>query len=141
MNKKERRVTELIAECEKYGLGGIDYVKSLPFDLVVKAYNGLGPSWFPSPLRKAIDKLDPVLKPIALPHDCRFSYGDGSKRWFDMANDELEANGLKIANFRYKWYNPWRYVVRSRARAYAATCRTFGWLAYEGSMKLNNPRF
>lgn len=127
---KEKTVRELLAKCEAYALDGLDFLNSISIEQMCAAYNGIGPAWFPEPLRKAVDKLDPVLRPIALPHDCRFTYGDGSREWFDNANDELEANGLKIADAEYRWYNPWRYVTRFRAHAYANACRIFGWDAY-----------
>lgn len=130
MSSKKKVVYQLLAECIVYGLKGMDFVVSLPIDDIVKAYNGIGPSWFPEKLREAIDKLDPVLRPIALPHDCMFTYNDGSREWFDKANNELEENGLALADAKFAWYNPRRYLTRYRALTYAMLCRKYGWEAY-----------
>ena len=130
MSSKEEKVSALLADCRRYNLAGLSFVSLFPLKDICTAYNGIGPEWFHPILRKAVDHLAPDLRPIALIHDVRFTYGDGSREWFDRANDELEANGLSLANQKYRWYNPMRYITRARARAYAALCRKFGWDAY-----------
>ena len=127
---KEQTVRELLALCEEYALSGTDFLHTLSIEEMCAAYNGIGPESFHPTLRKAVDHLAPDLRPIALIHDVRFTYGDGSREWFDYANDELEANGLSLANQKYRWYNPMRYITRVRVRTYAALCRNFGWEAY-----------
>ena len=130
MSSKESKVSALLADCRRYNLAGLSFVLLLPLKDICAAYNGIGPEWFHPTLRKAVDHLASDLRPIALIHDVRFTYGDGSREWFDHANDELEANGLSLANQKYRWYNPMRYITRVRVRTYAALCRNFGWNAY-----------
>lgn len=130
MSSKEAKVSDLLSACRRYNLAGLDFLETLSLRQLVLAYNGIGPESFHPILRKAVDHLAPDLRPIALIHDVRFTYGDGSRAWFDRANDELEANGLSLANQKYRWYNPMRYITRARARTYAALCRNFGWDAY-----------
>lgn len=127
---KPETVLSLLAQCEKYDLSGTDFVKSLPLDQVVSTYNGIGPDSFPRPLCEALDRLAPEILPSVLIHDARFTFGDGSREWFDAANDEFESNGLRIATLRFRWYNPRRYITRHRVRVYAQACRLFGWSAY-----------
>ena len=135
MSSKKEKVSALLADCRRYNLAGLDFLLAHTIDELVVAYNGLGPAWFHPLLRKAIDHLAPDLRPIALIHDARFTYGDGTREWFDRANDELEANGLSIADQKYRWYNPMRYITRFRARTYAAVCRLVGWSAFIGKAR------
>jgi hypothetical protein len=129
-SQKVKIVLELLEECRKYGLEGTDFVASLSMPQVVAAYNGIGPESFPKPLRKALDKLNPRLRCIALPHDCRFSYGDGTREDFEKANKELKRNGRKVADVLYGKFNPMRYYMRYKTKAYAALCQSLGWEVY-----------
>lgn len=123
-------VQELIGLCERYGLSGIDFIRRFSISQLVENYNGIGPEWFPSWARKILDNICRVLLPMVLIHDVRFSHSDGSVEQFVAANDELRANGYKIAEAEYACYNPMRYIIKHRVRVLYRLCRDFGWTAY-----------
>ena len=130
LSEQNKTVIKLIGECRRYRLSGFEFLETLTLAEITYAYNGIGPEWLHPILRNAVDHLAADLRPAALIHDVRYTYGDGSREWFDRANDELEVNGISLANQKFRWYNPMRYITRARARTYAALCRTFGWEAY-----------
>ena len=124
-------------KCFELELHGVDFIVQHNIQDLAKAYNGIGPEWMPKELRKAIDALSPALKLAAFIHDARYTFSDGSREQFNAANDELEANGLLIANTLYKWWDIRRYITRCKAKAYADLCRKFGWEAYQRGCKPN----
>lgn len=123
-------VNNLIEECRRFDLSGIEFLEMLSLEEIIVAYNGIGPESFPHIFREAIDKLAYILRPAALIHDVRFTYGNGTREWFDMANDELKRNGIKIAEKAYGRYNPMRYITKARAHTYFFICKNFGWEHY-----------
>ena len=120
----------LLAQAKHYGLSGADFCARLPIETLAADYNGIGPEWFPDCIRRAIDKLSADLQCVAMIHDVRFAHADGSTRAFNEANAELESNGRKVADAKFSWYNPKRYLVRREAHVFADLCQRFGWTAY-----------
>ena len=126
----EATAVRMLNLCRYYRLEGADFAEGFTIEELAETFNGIGPeSWHPK-LREALDNLAADLLPAAFIHDLRFSHGDGSTADFNAANDELEMNGLKIAEAKYVWYNPMRYITRRRARTFANLCRIFGWQPY-----------
>ena len=101
-----------------------------PNALILKVCNGIGPEWFPAAIRAAIDKLHPSLKVVAAIHDLDYYFGDGTTEDFNRANANFAQNGIAVADSRYKWYDPRRYLARHSARKFAALCAVGGRVAY-----------
>ena len=123
-------VIRLLAQARFYRLSGVDFLDALTMEQIAEAYNGIGPDWFPARLREAIDRLSADLQCVALIHDVRYSFSDGSTAQFDAANAEFRANGEKVADAKYPWYSLRRYGLRSEARLFAKLCQDFGFAAY-----------
>lgn len=84
------------------------------------------PDW----LREAISGLNPTLVLAADIHDIRYALG-GTEAERKDADDEMLENGLKLANYRYGWYDPRRYWVRKQMRKFHAILREFGGWAWK----------
>ena len=121
---------ELRDLAQKLDLAGKQLLTDTPDEIVEKVCNGIGPSWFPSNIRKAIDRLHPSLKVVAMIHDLAYYFGTGTDDDFKKANADFATNGCKVAEDRYVWYDPRRYLARHSARKFAALCAAFGRLAY-----------
>lgn len=104
-------------------------------EIVKRVCNGIGPSWFPDELRHVIDKLHPALRPVADIHDMAYYNGDGTYEDFTKANMAFAANGCTVADFRYGWYDPRRYIARHNARKIAAMCQVAGKPAYRNAIR------
>lgn len=121
----------VISEALHLGLSGAEFLRDLGPARVAAACNGIGPEWLPEALR---EKLSKWLALFILPadiHDCRFSYcNDGTELGFWSANNELGRNCLLVADARYAWYNPVRYLARRGGRLVAAACQRYGWSAW-----------
>lgn len=126
---------QMLALCREYKLSGTSFAERFEPDALAAAYNGIGPEWFPAKLREAIDNLAADLRPAAFIHDLRYAYGDGTTAHFSAANAELQSNGYRIADAKYAWYSPRRYITRRRARIFAELCQSFGWTAYVEACK------
>lgn len=126
---------QMLDLCREYKLSGTEFAERFEPEALAAAYNGIGPEWFPAKLRDAIDDLAADLRPAAFIHDLRYAYGDGTTAHFSAANAELQSNGYRIADAKYAWYSPRRYLTRRRARIFAELCQAFGWTAYVEACK------
>ena len=126
----EATALRMLNLCRFYALSGTDLAEGFTAAQLAAMFNGIGPESWPQILRDAIDKLNPDLMPCAFLHDIDFATGDGTREDFDRANSRLRANGEKIANAKYAWYHPMRYITRRRARTFASLCQRYGWDAY-----------
>ena len=123
---------DALREIWNAGLYGRDFVLRLTPEQFASACNGIGPESWPPAWRAKLDKWLATFRRAADVHDCRFTFdNDGTRQSFDAANDELEKNCIILADARYAWYNPWRYVARHAAHLVGKACRDFGWPAYE----------
>ena len=104
-------------------------------ELILKVCNGIGPEWFPAAIRAAIDTLHPSLKVVAAIHDLDYYFGDGTTEDFNRANENFAINGIAVADNRYKWYDPRRYLARHSARKFAALCAVGGRIAYNKAIR------
>ena len=112
-------------------LSGADFIAVLGDENVMKAYNGIGPEWLDPVVRAKLDKWLDLYSLCAVIHDCRFTFdNDGSAAKFRDANDELEFNARIVADARYSWFNPLRYLARRGGKRLADACRDFGWSAW-----------
>ena len=128
--------SEMLAEARRFRLYGVHFLEMFPVEQLARAFNGIGPECFPEIIRKAIDILHPDLLVVAFIHDCQWSLGkDVSWAAFDLSNDFFEINGRKVADAKYKWFDPRRYIRRHQARVFADLCRDFGWRAFIAAKK------
>lgn len=89
-------------------------------------YNGIGPDAFPAWLRNFISALHPSLAVVALIHDVEWHESDKTQKTFAESNARFKANGYKVAEAEFGWYNPRRYVVMNQARRFGNICQLFG---------------
>ncbi len=97
--------------------------------------NGIGSGDMPDELRNAISSLNPSLEPVALIHDleCHEARRGGvGEEDFSASNRRFRCNGCRMAEYRYGWYDPRRYYVKSKAKAFAEILQTFGRSAFFG---------
>lgn len=138
MDAKREEVLRLFAKAEAYELDGLIKLAALGLDFIADVYNGTGAEWMREEMRMALDKLSRVFLPAVMIHDVDYATAEGTMLDFLRANRRLESNMLKIADERYKWYNPVRYLRRHQAHLYARVCDFFGWAAYvEGFEQYN----
>ena len=75
-----------------------------------KVCNGIGPEWFPPWLRLLINTLCPALILVAQIHDMRYHLG-GSCSDRRAADAEFMANALIIAEAKYKYFMPAKWLI------------------------------
>lgn len=118
------------------GLYGREFVYRLTPAQFAAACNGIGPESWPEEWRAKLDDWLATFRRAADVHDCRFTWdNDGTRQSFDMANDEIEKNCLLLADEKYAWWNPWRYLARRAAKLVGRACRDFGWPAFDEAYK------
>ncbi|MDR0932140.1 MAG: hypothetical protein LBM70_03865 [Victivallales bacterium] len=97
----------------------------------VKKYaNGIGADWMPKFTRKIISEINPTLVLAADIHDLRYAQG-GDELDREFADNEMLQNGLKLADDRYMWFDPRRYICRLQMRKFHTILREFGGLAWK----------
>ena len=139
MTAEEAKVA--LAEIWQAGLYGRDFARRFTPEQIAAACNGIGPESWPEERRAKMDRWLATFRRAADVHDLRYSYdNDGTRERFDAANDELERNCLILADRKWAWWNPWRYVARHAAHAVGKACRDFGWDAYEKAYEKQNPK-
>lgn len=98
-------------------------------DLARKVCNGIGADWMPEELREWISKLNPTLVLAADIHDLRYFIG-GTECDRSYADREMLENGIKLANYMYRWYDPRRYWVRMKMKEFYVILEATGWVAF-----------
>lgn len=113
------------------GLYGAEWFAELGIERISRACNGCGPEWMSQSMRDILTAILDLFSPAFCIHDCRFAYdNNGTRGAFDAANEELLLNCMILADDRYGWYDPRRYIWRHRARIVFVACRDFGWSAW-----------
>ena len=94
---------------------------------LAESFNGIGPESFPDWIVSAMDSISPELLPVCLIHDIEWLESDGTRESFHASNGRLRRNGKIVAKSLYGFWNPKRYVVMWKSRAFAKACEKFGW--------------
>ena len=98
---------KLIYQAEKLCLSGAYLLRHKDAGT---ACNGIGPDWFPAWLRVLANTLCPVLILAAQIHDMRYHLG-GSCSDRRAADAEFMANALIIAEAKYKYFMPAKWLI------------------------------
>lgn len=122
-------VENLVQECTKYNLEGLDKLEQFSTQELAGIYNGTGAEWMPERARKALDFISKDLLPVVLIHDVEFKLG-GSREDFYQANERLRRNGVKLAKVKYGWWRLRRYRLIAQANLFADICHVAGWVAF-----------
>lgn len=112
--------------------------RTLSAQEIVCAYNGTGPEWMPSWIRRSLDSISGFMLPAVLVHDLDDEYGERTFRAFRASNSRFERNALSCADQIYADRPARRRSARCQARLYAGLCRLFGWAGYGASPSENN---
>ena len=120
-------IEEKIALAKAAKLSGAELL--LDRERACRVCNGIGADWMPDWLREAISGLNPTLVLAADIHDIRYTLG-GTEAERKDADDEMLENGLKLANYRYGWYDPRRYWVMCQVWKFSALLAGGGALAF-----------
>lgn len=126
------KIESLIARGVEAELFGIDFVQGLDLETVRDSYNGIGPEFLDSDTRAKVTDHLAIFEPAALVHDLRNEFSDGTRYSFNYANYEFLRNCRKLADKKYGWYNPRRYIARRVAKLLylAVSAEKFGWRAW-----------
>lgn len=109
------------------GLSGAELLDDA--EAVKRDCNGIGAAWMPDATREWISSANPSLVVVADIHDRRYSEG-GTEADRQAADAEFRANGMKMAKYVYRVYDPRRYWVMWQVRKFAALLASFGALAF-----------
>lgn len=109
------------------GLRGAELLDNI--EAIKRDCNGIGAAWMPDATREWISTANPSLVVVADIHDRRYSEG-GTEADRQAADAEFRANGMKMAKYAYRWYDPRRYWVMWQVRKFAALLASFGALAF-----------
>lgn len=122
-------LASLREEATRLGLHGRETLLATPDKDVMAIANGIGASWMPERLRKALDALHPSLVLPSVIHDLQYYFGAGTWYDFQRANRDFEANGVLVSR-TFEWWDPRRWWIAHKARQYRAILDALGWIAY-----------
>lgn len=109
------------------GLSGAELLDNMT--AVKRDCNGIGAEWMPDATREWISTANPSLVVVADIHDRRYSEG-GTEADRQAADAEFRANGMKMAKYAYRWYDPRRYWVMWQVWKFSALLAGGGALAF-----------
>lgn len=128
---KETEIDELLSTAVDAGLDGLDFAAQFDGEEMVRIYNGIGPELFGKDCRDALSRYLALFAPAALIHDLRYSRSDGGTFNWHYANAEFRDNCLKLADWKYGWWNWRRYRARAVAiLAFEGVEGPVGWIAW-----------
>ncbi len=131
MTTEEQHVEKLMDVAVLADLEGLDLSIPLGFAETVRAYNGIGAEWLPADVREKVTEYLALFEPAALIHDCRYHVSDGSRESFNQANAEFLRNCMKLAEYRYGFFNWRRYRAKAVAHVlYDCVSGQGGWKAW-----------
>jgi hypothetical protein len=96
---------------------------------LVKKCNGIGAEWMWDNLRDIISTMNPTLVLAADIHDCAYELG-GTEDDREFADLSFLENAIKLAEYKYAWYNPIRYRVKKQAYKFYSLLKVFGKYAF-----------
>lgn len=126
-------IVNLRADVVRLRLLGMDRVLALPTDTLAKCYNGTGPEFLPQRIRQKLDAVCRPFLPAFMVHDVDFTFSDGTRRSFLIANQHLFFNCLSCATDASPWYSWRRYALILEAWAIYRACHKFGWIAWHNA--------
>lgn len=85
---------------------------SCPNKHLVHVCNGVGSEAAPKYLRDITTKFFRSIEATAAIHDFMYNLSDGSQRGRQKADETFLMNGIKEVDFKYRWYDPRRYIAR-----------------------------
>lgn len=121
-------ILQLLKIVEDAGLNTPPGFEALPVGRIQECYNGIGADWQSNLSRAAITGLREFFEPVALVHDVVGDlYNDGTAAGAREWNKKywLE-NGRKLACYRYRWYDPRRWIQLRRNWVLYEFLETFG---------------
>lgn len=127
---RQYEIAQIRLEVERLRLNGWEFVLAVPFDSLLKAYNGTGPEKLPEAIRSKLDKIAKPFLPAVMVHDLDFTWSDGTVESFNRANDRLLENCVRCAIDAHPWYSWRRYALLVKAIAIYRACCRFGWSAW-----------
>ena len=126
-------INHLRADVVRLRLLGMDRVIALPTDTLAECYNGTGPEFLPQRIRQKLDAVCRPFLPAVMVHDVDFTFSDGTRRSFLIANQHLFWNCILCACDAHPWYSWRRYVLILEAWAIYRACHKFGWIAWHNA--------
>lgn len=98
--------------------------------------NGCGAEWMPQWIRNFLDFILKLFAPAVAIHDMRYFKHFGNRHFWD---DEFETNCRAIAQDKYTWCHPMRYVCYRVARRLRVALTIGGEIAWRNAGKEGNP--
>lgn len=123
-------VVSIRRDVGRLSLIGRGRVLSMPIETLAKCYNGTGPEFLPQRIRQKLDSVCLPFLPAFMVHDVDFSFSDGSRRSFIIANQHLLWNCIICACDAHPWYSWRRYALILESWALYLACARFGWIAW-----------
>lgn len=118
---------EIVILAEAARLSGRESLND--YDAVLAQCNGIGAAWFPAWLRRLISCRNPTITTASFIHDRRYCEGGTLLDRLD-ADLEFGYNSIRLACYKYRLFDPRRYIVVFRALLCTALLLFFGGVAY-----------
>ena len=123
-------IVNLRADVVRLRLLGRGRVLAMPTETLADCYNGTGPEFLPQRIRQKLDAVCLPFLPAVMVHDVDFSFSDGTRRSFLIANQHLFWNCIICTCDAHPWHSWRRYVLILEAWAIYRACHKFGWIAW-----------
>lgn len=125
-------ISAIRADVVRLRLAGHRRVGTLADADLADAYNGTGPEFLPDAIRARLDAVTRPFRPAVMVHDVDFSFTDGTRRSFLIANQHLFWNCIICSCDAHPWYSWRRYslILEAWAMYRAVSHPKFGWTAW-----------
>ena len=107
----KKQLLQILETIKSAKLNAPNAFVSAPIADLQKICNGIGADWQSEASRRKLTRMMSYAEASAAIHDWQYYMSNGSESWRAAVDEEFLVNALREIRFKFKWYNPRRWLA------------------------------
>ena len=107
----KRQIQDILAVAQAAKLSAPHAFELAPIADLQKVCNGIGADWQSDASRRKLTRMMSYAEASAAIHDWHYHNSNGSEAWRAVVDEEFLVNALREIRYKYRWYNPRRWLA------------------------------
>lgn len=107
----KQRLLDILAVVQAAKLSAPHAFTVAPLADLQKICNGIGADWQSDASRRKLTRMMSYAEASAAVHDWHYHNSNGSESWRATVDEEFLMNALREIRYKYRWYNPRRWLA------------------------------